>query len=59
MINRPADGNAFEFVILSSLRAAQLMRGCVPRVSGTGKAIVIAQREVAEGKVIASPREVR
>jgi DNA-directed RNA polymerase subunit K/omega len=57
MVSRPADGNAFEFVILSSLRAAQLMRGCTPRVTGGGKPIEIAQREVAEGKVSASPPE--
>jgi DNA-directed RNA polymerase subunit K/omega len=43
--------NAFEFVVVASLRAAQLMRGCTPRVDGTGKAVTIAQREVAAGKV--------
>jgi DNA-directed RNA polymerase subunit K/omega len=51
MIHRPAAANAFEFVIVSSLRAAQLMRGCTPRVPASLKAIVTAQREVAEGKV--------
>jgi DNA-directed RNA polymerase subunit K/omega len=52
MIHRPSDTNPFEFVILSSLRAAQLMRGCVPRVVAAEKAVVTAQREVADGKVI-------
>jgi hypothetical protein len=42
---------AFEFVVLAKLRAGQLMRGCLPRSAGTHKAIVIAQLEVAEGKV--------
>lgn len=51
MIQRPPGVGAFEFVILSTLRAAQLMRGCVPRVDGIHKATVIAQSEVAEGKV--------
>jgi hypothetical protein len=42
---------AFEFVILSKLRAAQLMRGCRPRVDGLHKATVTAQLEVSAGKV--------
>jgi len=36
---------------LATLRAAQLIRGCRPRVDGTHKAIVTAQFEVAAGKV--------
>ena len=56
MVHRPSDGNAFEFVILSALRAAQLMRGCTPRVIAAEKKVVTAQREVAEGKVLRSPR---
>jgi hypothetical protein len=44
--------NAFEFAILSSLRAAQLMRGCIPRVPSTQKTIMTAQLEVAAGKVV-------
>jgi DNA-directed RNA polymerase subunit K/omega len=55
MVHRPADVNAFEFVIVSSLRAAQLMRGCVPRVPAGDKRIVIAQREVAQGLVSRIP----
>jgi DNA-directed RNA polymerase subunit K/omega len=55
MVHRPAETNVFEFVILSSLRAAQLMRGCTPRVGATtGKHVTTAQREVAEGKVVRS-----
>jgi len=42
---------AFEFVVLSTLRAAQLMRGCRPRVEGDHKPTIIAQCEIAEGKV--------
>ncbi|HSC25803.1 MAG TPA: hypothetical protein VLD67_00930 [Vicinamibacterales bacterium] len=51
MIHRPAGVGAFEFVVVSSLRAAQLMRGCTPRVPGTHKRTVIAQLEVAAGEV--------
>ena len=55
MVQRPANFNAFEFVILSGLRAAQLTRGCIPRIEGTHKIITTAQMEVAEGKVTMSP----
>jgi len=51
VIQRPPGVGAFQFVVLSTLRAAQLMRGCRPRVDGVHKATVIAQFEVAEGKV--------
>jgi DNA-directed RNA polymerase subunit K/omega len=56
MTPRPPGFNPFEFVILSSLRAAQLMQGCRPRVEAAEKAIVTAQREVAAGKVLPMPR---
>jgi DNA-directed RNA polymerase subunit K/omega len=46
--------NAFEFVIVSSLRTAQLMRGCTPRVPASTKVTVTARREVAAGKVVCS-----
>jgi hypothetical protein len=55
VIQRPAGVGAFEFVILSTLRAAQLMRGCRPRVDGVHKPTIIAQVEVAEGKVKQAP----
>ena len=57
MIHRPQDVNVFEFVIVSALRAAQLRRGCTPRVEIAEKAVVTAQREVSAGKVQADARE--
>ena len=51
MIVRPPNSNAFEFVRVAALRAAQLMAGCVPRVAASAKPAITAQREVAEGKV--------
>jgi DNA-directed RNA polymerase subunit K/omega len=53
MIRRPDGMNAFEFVVLSALRAAQLQRGCTPRVEQSAKMAVTAQHEVAERKVLA------
>lgn len=50
--------SGFEFARISALRAAQLMRGSVPRVSGVHRHSVTAQREVAAGKVFALPRAV-
>ena len=55
MVKRPEGINKFEFAVVSSLRAAQLMRGCVPRVLTTQKMIMTAQLEVAAGKVIRLP----
>jgi DNA-directed RNA polymerase subunit K/omega len=51
VIQRPDGTNAFEFVVIAGLRAAQLMRGCIPRVEGSHKVITTAQLEVASGKV--------
>ena len=52
MIHRPQGMGAFQFVVLATLRAAQLMKGCRPRVErGVHKSTIIAQVEVAEGKV--------
>jgi len=51
LIHRPSSIGAFEFVVLATLRAGQLMKGCVPRTEGVHKPTVIAQLEVAEGKV--------
>ena len=53
MVRRPDGMNAFEFVVLSALRAAQLQRGCTPRVEQAAKLAVTAQHEVAERKVLA------
>jgi len=56
-MQRPAGIGAFEFVILASLRAAQLMRGCRPKIDGFHKNTVIAKLEVAQGKVGAQSAE--
>lgn len=56
MIQRPTGFGAFEFVVLSTLRAQQLIRGCTPRVDvGSHKKSVIAQIEIAEGKILQLP----
>jgi DNA-directed RNA polymerase subunit K/omega len=55
MVERPAHLSKFEFVILSSLRAVQLLRGCTPKVQGAHKRVVIAQMEVASGLVVRAP----
>ena len=61
MIRPPNQMSAFEFVAIATLRVAQLTRGCTPRVCGDHVTAVLAQREVAEGKVtrIAEPAIVR
>jgi DNA-directed RNA polymerase subunit K/omega len=53
MIQRPTDIGRFEFVILSALRTAQLLRGCPPRidVDVEHKATTTAQLEVSIGKI--------
>jgi DNA-directed RNA polymerase subunit K/omega len=55
MIHRPAGTGALEFAVVSGLRAAQLMRGCRPRVESSHKVITTAQMEVAAGKVSRIP----
>lgn len=57
MIRNPDTIGAFEFAVVSGLRAAQLMRGCTPRLTAPNKRIVIAQMEVAAGFVARSPVE--
>jgi DNA-directed RNA polymerase subunit K/omega len=54
MVHRPPEFSAFEFVVLSGLRAVQLTRGCTARVDGVHKHITTAQMEVAAGKVTRS-----
>ena len=50
---RPAGLGAFEFVVLSMLRAGQLMRGCTPKIDGPShKRTIIAQSEVAAGLIV-------
>ena len=51
MVNRPANMKAYEFVVLSSLRAQQLLAGCIPRLEGDHRAPTMAQMEVAGGYV--------
>ncbi|MEW5982291.1 MAG: DNA-directed RNA polymerase subunit omega [Acidobacteriota bacterium] len=55
MVTLPAGTNAFEFVVVSAQRAAQLMRGCTPRVDVADKHTTTAQLEVAAGKVAKVP----
>jgi DNA-directed RNA polymerase subunit K/omega len=55
VVQRPSGTNPFEFVVVSGLRAAQLMRGCIPRVDRQHKVITTAQIEVATGKVARIP----
>lgn len=43
--------NRFEFVVMASARARQLLRGAVPREPGEKK-VTIAQREVMRRKVV-------
>ena len=52
LTRRPPAIGAFEFVVLSALRAAQLMRGCIPKVQGAHKLTTTAQWEVASGKIV-------
>jgi DNA-directed RNA polymerase subunit K/omega len=42
---------AFEFVVVSVLRAQQLMKGCIPHFDGVHKATTMAQMEVSAGKI--------
>ena len=49
MKGSPKD-NRFEFVVVASARARQLLAGAVPREEGT-KLVTIAQREVLRRKV--------
>ncbi len=58
MIQRPSEFNAFEFVVLAGLRAAQLMRGCTPKVESTHKLIMTAQMEIAQRKVVRAPNAI-
>jgi DNA-directed RNA polymerase subunit K/omega len=49
MVRAPKE-NRFEFVVIASLRAKQLLAGAVPREAGEKK-VTIAQREVLRRKV--------
>lgn len=52
VVRCPANVNPFEFVIMSALRTAQLVRGCTPRLESGHKKTTTAQMEVAAGKVV-------
>jgi hypothetical protein len=54
VVQRPSDIGLFQFAILSGLRAAQLTRGCVPRVATGHKTAVTAQMEVAGRFIVAA-----
>jgi DNA-directed RNA polymerase omega subunit len=49
MVRTPKE-NRFEFVVIASQRARQLLAGAVPREQGEKK-VTIAQREVLRRKV--------
>ena len=52
MTIRPSHVNAYEFAVVSALRAQQLLAGCTPRLPGTHRATTMAQMEVAGGCVV-------
>ena len=56
MISVPAHMSRFQFVRLSTLRVAQLIQGCTPRVEPGLKLTTTAQREVQAGKIEAIAR---
>ena len=43
--------NRFELVMLASKRARQLFRGAQPLIDSDNREIVVALREIADGKV--------
>lgn len=51
MITRPRDLNPYEFVVVASLRAQQLLAGSTPRLAGDHSPATMAQMEVANGLV--------
>jgi DNA-directed RNA polymerase subunit K/omega len=54
MVVRPIHLNAYEFVVVSALRAQQLLAGSTPRVEGDHSPATKAQMEVALGRVARS-----
>ena len=51
MIVRPPEMGAFHFVVLATLRAKQLMRGCIPHATGHHKKTTLAAIEIADGTI--------
>ncbi|HEY7217152.1 MAG TPA: DNA-directed RNA polymerase subunit omega [Candidatus Binatia bacterium] len=43
--------NRFELVMLASLRARQLFKGAKPLIESDNREVVVALREIADGKV--------
>ena len=56
MVLLPPDIGVFEFITLARLRAVQLAAGCSPRIGGHHSVAVLAQMEIAAGKVQAADR---
>ena len=48
MVDRSTLPNAFEFVVVASARAKQLLMGCVPKVEPSGKPAKTAPRDGLE-----------
>ena len=44
-------GNRFELVMLASKRARQLFKGAKPTIDSENREVVVALREIADGKV--------
>ena len=57
MIDRSQVPNAFEFVVVASARAQQLLKGCTPRVERASKPARTAVMEVSLGMVRAETKE--
>jgi len=51
LVTRSSAVNAYEFIVVSALRAQQLLAGCTPRLPGEHTPMVMAQMEVAAGQV--------
>lgn len=47
--------SVFEYVVVCSLRAGQLINGSTPRVAEAGRATTTARAEVASGLVVREP----
>jgi DNA-directed RNA polymerase subunit omega len=48
--------NRFELVMLASKRARQLFKGAKPLIDSDNREVVVALREIAEGKVSKAPQ---
>ena len=48
--------NRFELVMLASKRARQLFKGARPFIESDNREVVVALREIAEGKVTKVPQ---